>query len=135
MLKKISLLIITSLLFIGAFAQTDAARNYKMVVSFHSFASGVPSSKPLTDYITKFKKANRIKSISADRIGPYGREGEYKLGFSLKELTKKQRTLFISRVKKVVKTMNENGSADLQENVSLSAGDMPVRATIEAKKF
>jgi len=135
MLKKISLLIITSLLFIGAFAQTDAARNYKMVVSFHSFASGVPSSKPLTDYIAKFKKANKIKSISADRIGPYGREGEYKLGFSLKELTKKQRTLFISRVKKVVKTMNENGSADLQENVSLSADDMPARATIEAKKF
>ncbi|MCP9753393.1 hypothetical protein [Ferruginibacter sp. HRS2-29] len=135
MLKKLFLLAVTGLLFSGAFAQSDSARNYKMVVSFHSFASGVPSSKPLTDYIAKFRKANKIKSISADRIGPYGREGEYKLAFTLKELSKKQRTLFISRVKKVVATMNENGSADLKENVTLLKDDMPARATIEAKKF
>ena len=135
MLKKILLLVITGFLFLGAFAQTDSARSYKMVVSFHSFASGVPSSKPLADYIVKFKKANKIKSISAERIGPYGREGEYKLCFTLAELTKKQRKLFISRVKTVVATMKERGSADVQQDVTLLKDDMPAPATIVTKKF
>ena len=135
MLKKIFLLVITGFLFLGAFAQSDSSRNYKMVVSFNSFASGVPGSKPLTDYIAKFRKANKIKSISADRIGPLGREGEYKLAFSLKELTRKQRVLFISRVKKVVATMKERGSANVEENVVFLKADLPSRATIEARKF
>jgi hypothetical protein len=38
---------------------------YPVVVQFHSVCCGVPSEKPLTQFIASFKKANKIQKISA----------------------------------------------------------------------
>jgi uncharacterized protein YegL len=83
---------------------------------------GVPSSDPLFSAIKAFKKKNNIKkAIAYSNIGPLGKEGEYMLGFTLSELTKKQKTAFIGMVKKIVPTMKEQGSASAEENVTIEA--------------
>lgn len=134
MFQKLILAIITSgLLITSAHAQTDKV--YPLVVAFNSFANGVPDSKPLEDYIKDFKKYYKIKSIAADQIGPLGREGEYKLAFPLKELTKKQRNIFMRNVKNVVLKMSDRGSAELLQNYSIIVSELPSRATITTKNF
>lgn len=112
---KILLAALFGLLTINLQAQTNI-KTYKVSVAFNSIGMGVPDEKPLADYIQKFKKTNKIKTISADRIGPLGREGEYKLGFSLKELKKAQQAAFIKGLKVVVSKMKDRGIAEVAEN-------------------
>src|SRR6187397_215544 len=71
---------------------------YPVVVEFHSFCCGVPDAGPLTSFIKSFKKQQKIKKISVDRIGPMGKEGEYYMAFPLKELNKKQISKFIEGI-------------------------------------
>ena len=134
-MNKLFITLLFSFISFASIAQSTSGKTYKASVSFNSFASGVPSSEPLKAFITKFKKDNKIKkSITADRIGPLGREGEYKLGFMLKELTKKQQTSFITKLKKVVDSMKDRGSAELIENDTIELGNIS-RATVEVQKF
>lgn len=112
---KILLAALFGLLTINLQAQTNI-KTYKVSVAFNSIGMGVPDEKPLVDYIKKFKKTNKIKFIAADRIGPLGREGEYKLGFSLKELKKAQQAAFIKGLKVVVSKMKDRGIAEVAEN-------------------
>ncbi|MEJ7610039.1 MAG: hypothetical protein WKF88_02555 [Ferruginibacter sp.] len=93
---------------------------YPLVVMFNSECCGVPSNKPLLKYIATFKKTCNIKKLSACRIGPMGREGEYYLAFRLKELNKRQTTAFIKGVKTVVKKMKDKGSATIEEQYNIA---------------
>lgn len=120
---------------VNGMAQKVEANRYYVSISFHSYGIGTPDAKPLNRYIAQFKKANKIKSISADHIGPLGREGEYKLAFSLKELNPKQRKSFIKNLNTVVESMKDRGSAKLIINETILPTSIPERATIEKQKF
>lgn len=130
LLKKIFLGTILSLLLINGFAQTEKAQIYKVVVSFGSFAEGVPSAQPLLDFIQQFKKEQKLTCICADHIGPLGREGEYKLAFALTDWSKKKIEKFIKGVTQVATRMNERGQATVTTNETISPTDIPSRATI-----
>lgn len=98
-------------------AQKTSSRVYPVVVHFTSEGSGVPSAKPVTDFIRAFEKKNKTTKIKADTIGPRGREGEYTLAFTLANLTKKQRAAFISGLKNVRKNASDPGQIHVEENV------------------
>jgi hypothetical protein len=129
-MKKIfaSILLLSSL---NSFAQKTT---YRVVVKFGSMCCGVPSNKPLLDYVATFKKKNKIKTLVCDSIGPMGREGEYDMAFSLKELKKKQVNIFIKEVTTLVTTMKEQGYANVEENVEVDKASIG-RATIEKKSL
>ncbi len=136
MTRKILLATLCSFLMIITHAQITANNKiYRLVVAFNSIGTGIPDSEPLTAYITTFKKANRIKSITADHIGPLGREGEYKLAFSLKELTKRQRIIFISKIKKIAGEMKSRGNAVVTENEVIDMNSINGRTTITEEKY
>jgi len=104
---------------------------YPVVVAFHSKCCGVPDNKPVIDYVKAFKKKYHIKTISYDRVGPLGREGEYDMCFTLKEISKKRSKLFISGLKKITPKMIDKGMAEVEENKSRSDFPGRVQATKE----
>ena len=120
---------------VSAKAQESKKIVYPLVVEFHSHCCGVPSEQPLLNYIHSFKKAQRIKKIKAWHIGPMGREGEYYLAFSLKELNKRQKKIFISNVKAVTAKMKDKGSASLSVNKEVDMEALSGRATAELQNL
>lgn len=112
-------------------AQAPDSAVYPIVVQFNSECCGVPGYAPLGDCIRSFKKKNKLKEISAVRIGPMGREGEYWLAFSLKELNRKQALLFCSQVKAVTGKLKGPGSASFVEKMKIVTSELPARATIK----
>jgi hypothetical protein len=116
--SAITLLLFCSALFVSG-QKAGQTKTYPLVIQFTSIGTGVPDKKPVTDFIKAFQKKNKIKNIKADTIGPMGREGEYYLGLSLTELTKKQKTLFIQQIKKVTKKTGDRGEIQYEENVSI----------------
>lgn len=135
-MNKLFITLLFTCISFASIAQSTTAKPYKVSIAFNSFASGVPSSEPLNAFIKKFKKDNKIeKNIAADHIGPLGREGEYKLGFTLKELTKKQQASFITKLKKVVDSMKDRGRAEMIENDTINMASISSRATVELQKF
>ncbi len=130
-MKKITLTTLLFLMINIAFAQST---NYKMVVKFGSMCCGVPSSKPLQNYISAFKKKNKVKKIACDSIGPMGREGEYYLAFHLTELTKHQALVFVNEILDLITTMKEQGYATVEENMEIDKAILG-RAAIVKKNF
>jgi hypothetical protein len=114
---------------------TTKVTTYPLVISFQSICCGVPSDSTLKSFILSFKKKNKIKKIVAKHIGPMGREGEYKLAFPLKELTKKQATNFISKIKKIKPLPTENGKLSFEENSKMDPNSISRRATITDEIF
>ena len=110
------------------FAQTEGKKVYPLVISFHSMCCGVPSDSAIQKFISSFKKKYKVKKISANSIGPLGREGEYELVFNLKELNKKQQSYFISKIKKVGKFPSDKGSFSFEENKEIDLSAIPKRA-------
>ena len=98
---------------------------YPAVVQFHSVCCGVPSDKPLQQFISKFKKENHIKKINADKIAPMGKEGEYYLAFPLKEMNRKQKFLFRNNLKNIIVKMNDKGNASVEENMNIFKSELP----------
>lgn len=90
--------------------------SYPIIIKFNSIGTGIPSDKPLLDFISAFKKKYKIKKISYDKIGPMGREGEYHMAFKLKEMNKARAAAFIKGVKKTIPLMKDRGSAEVELN-------------------
>lgn len=109
----------------------DSTLNYPIVVKFQSICCGVPSAAPLEKMIKTFKRKQRLKSISAFRIGPLGREGEYVLAFPLLELNVIKREKFICKIKTIVPKMKDKGNAEFEINYSANTTLLPSRVTIE----
>jgi hypothetical protein len=128
-MKKIIMLILLSFITVSSIAQIN---KYRVVVKFGSMCCGVPSNKPLLDYVAAFKKKNKIKKIICDSIGPMGKEGEYDMAFTLKELKKKQVEVFVKEVTTLASTMKEQGYANVEENVDIDLSSLG-RATKEKK--
>ncbi len=130
-MKKIIILSLLSFVTMSSIAQIN---KYRVVVKFGSMCCGVPSNKPLLDYIAVFKKKNKIKKIVCDSIGPMGKEGEYDMAFTLKELKKTQVEIFIKEVTALATTMKEQGYANIEENVDVNKASIG-RATIVKKSL
>ncbi len=111
------------------FAQNDFKTVYPVVASFRSICCGVPSDTAISKFITSFKKKYKIKKITADEIGPVGKEGEYYLAFKLKELTKKQAAEFISKIQKVQKLESDPGSLNFELKKRFTQSEIPSRAS------
>lgn len=116
-------------------AQEKDSLSYAVVIKFSSIGMGVPSDTPLRNYINSFKKKNKIKKITAQRMGPMGKEGEYWLAFSLKELTRKQKTAFKNQVKAITAKMTDRGQASCEENIKIINAELPGRTTMQVVIF
>lgn len=122
--------------FAALFTSTAVARQttYTVLLSFKSSCCGVPSDEPLMKMIKKFKKQYHLKSISADHIGPMGREGEYYLGFRLKEMNKVQKAAFIKQLDKLVPLMKDRGAVSVERNYNVDS-DNTGRAVVKKEKL
>lgn len=118
-------------------AQTEPGDSivYPLVIQFHSVCCGVPAVAPLEKFIQSFRKKNKTKRMMAWHIGPMGKEGEYWLAFSLKELSKKQATHFIRQVKPVVERLKDKGNATCEENLLLDKSSLSGRTTYRKQFF
>jgi hypothetical protein len=126
-------LLLFSLAIVPAFAQKTTV--YPVVVSFSSICCGVPSNEPVIKLVQRFKKQYKIKKVTADRIGPMGREGEYYLAFSLKEFSRAQKKLFIEQLKKTAATMTDKGNAEVRENETIDMSALSRGVTVSTMKF
>jgi hypothetical protein len=130
-MKKI---LVLSLCFFVVMSSNAQTYTYRIVVKFGSMCCGVPNNKPLLDYIVAFKKKNKIRKMAYDSIGPMGKEGEYHLAFTLKELKKKQIAIFVKEVTTLATTMKEQGYTNVEENVEIDKTSLG-RATIQKKNL
>jgi hypothetical protein len=130
-MKKILVLTLLFFITMNSIAQIN---KYRVVVKFGSMCCGVPSNKPLLDYIAAFKKKNKIKKITYDSIGPMGKEGEYDMAFTLKELKKVQVETFVKEITTLATTMKDQGYTNVEEQVEVDKGSLG-RATIQKKNL
>ena len=130
-MKKIIFSAVILFFTLHSFAQKTT---YRVVVKFGSMCCGVPSNKPLLDYVATFKRKNKIKKIGCDSIGPMGKEGEYDMAFSLKELKKAQVGIFVKEITTLAATMKEQGYANVEENIEIDKASIG-RATIKQKNL
>ena len=131
----LSLLLTLGIFTFGSSQVMQDSKTYPVVIKFQSVCCGVPDDAPLVKFLKTFKKQQKFKMISADRIGPMGKEGEYYLAFTLKGFTKKQKTVFKQKLKTVVSKMNDKGNAVLEENMTIIKADLPSRAITEKVYF
>lgn len=91
---------------------------------------GTPSTKPVTDYLKKFEKSNRLRTFEILQQGGLGREGEFNLYIGTDQLGKKQKTAFLKGLQSVIvsqnKTRNQNsdGTVDFNPLVTLQKSDL-----------
>jgi hypothetical protein len=132
MFRKTLLLAIGSLFLLTASAsgRDTSTVKYAVLIRFSSECCGVPDNQPVYDYVRSFRKKYATKKIAAYRIGPLGREGEYDLAFTLKELSAKKRAAFIAGLKKVIAKLPGQGRAELLENERVSLPGRGSRATV-----
>lgn len=135
MMKRISIAILFCSLSLLTQAQKGQKGTYPIVARFISYGAGVPNNKPVMDFVKSFEKKYKTKKIKVDTIGPRGREGEYGLGFSLRELTDKQKKLFVQQIKKVTKRANDAGEIQYEENVTAAEANIPGRGDVNPSKL
>jgi hypothetical protein len=127
--KSLLLILSISIVTLTSFAQQKKKKEkslfYPVVVQFHSVCCGVPSDKTLSQFITTFKKANGISKINAFKISPMGKEGEYYLAFTLKEMDRKQKFLFRNKLKNITDKMKDKGNASVEENMNIFKSELP----------
>ena len=115
---------------------TANSKTYKVYLYFYSIGAGTADPKPVADYISEFKTTNSIASVKADKIGPLGKEGEYALGFELKEMNIGQRASFISGITQKAKSIQDRGaSVNVETNYSIRTDSLPFRAIIETVNY
>lgn len=81
--------------------ETNVPSAFELVVSFGSMGTGTSSDDFLKDYVKKFCKKNKV-TIPAFKVGGCGREGEYKVLFSLKKLKKFPAIQFTNGLKTLI---------------------------------
>ncbi len=119
MKKNLFFLTLSLFVFISAASaqQGDSTISFRVLLKFQSECCGVPSDRPLIKAISSFKRKYHVRSIQAYRIGPMGREGEYYLGFYLKELNRPLRSKLISKMRaSVILMCKDKGTVAMEEN-------------------
>lgn len=107
--------------------KTTAPVKYDVVVSFGSICCGTPSDDFLKDFIKEFNCKNKV-TINAWQLGGCGREGEFKILFSLVKFKEAKKIKLIAALKKLIPEQNDknkaanasSGSISLDYNLPLS---------------
>jgi len=116
--SKLLMVFVACLVYTSSIARQDSSR-YALILDFYSIGTGTPGDQPLKDFITTYRKKNKLKTLTATRVGGLGREGEYAILFPLKELTVKQKQQFITALSKALpglKAKEEMGGIHLNQN-------------------
>jgi len=85
--------------------------------------------------IASFKKKNKFKSLSYYLVSPMGKEGEYFMAFTLKELNKKQTALFIKQIDAIALKMKDKGSCTTEQNLVIDKESLSSRTTMVKKSI
>jgi hypothetical protein len=117
---KMFLLSLSMLTAIAASSQNNAGRKFPMAVQFASHCCGVPSDSAVVNFVKCFKKKFKLESISAHKLGPAGREGEYYLAFPLEELNNKQRELFVKEIACVKIAPGDKGGINFEKDFTVN---------------
>jgi hypothetical protein len=64
-----------------------------------------------------------------------GREGEYMVAFSLKEMNNKQKTSFVKLIRAITTVMKDRGFAVAEENYTNTTSSLPSNISIEKISF
>ncbi|MEO7489596.1 MAG: hypothetical protein ABIU77_20940 [Ferruginibacter sp.] len=90
------------------YTQVDSSRleKYDVVVSFGSMCCGPVSDDFLKNFIQQFNRKNKV-TIQAWQITGCGREGEFKILFSLTKLNRTAKNKFLNCLKKLVPEQND----------------------------
>ena len=102
-------------------AQSRGDRKFPFVVGFVSYCCGVPDNTPVIDFTKSFRKKYKTKAISAYKIGPVGKEGEYYLAFPLKELSNSQAKNFIEEMEKVTVIPGDKGGVIYEREFTIDS--------------
>lgn len=116
--SRLLLLSLVSLIYTSSIGRQDTSR-HALILDFYSIGTGAPGDQLLKNFITAYRKKNKIKTLSATRVGGLGREGEYAIIFPLKELSAQQKKLFINALSKALPTLKgkeELGGINLNQN-------------------
>ena len=135
-MKSLLLICLFAIISTTSFGESkDTILRCRILIEFKSFCCGTPSDSPLVKYINKTKRNFHFKKISAYKIYPLGKEGEYSLGFTLKGMTVKQKRVFIAGLKKLTPKMKDKGSAVLLENQTIESSQLPPNVKIDKVSF
>ena len=121
----------------AGYTQSTNSQKFPLVIQFASHCCGVPSDSTVINYINCFKKSNKIGSISAYRVGPMGREGEYYLAFPLDELNEKKARKFINDISCVTIAKDDKGGINFEKDFTIdnSRFSKPVMTEANVVKF
>jgi hypothetical protein len=99
---------LSALLHVQGYTQTDSSRveKYDAVVSFGSMCCGPASDDFLKSFTQQFNKKNKV-TIQAWQITGCGREGEFKILFSVAKLKTAAKKKFLASLKKLVPDQND----------------------------
>jgi hypothetical protein len=106
----------------ASLARQDSTR-YPIVLHYYSIGTGTPAYQPLQNFVSTYRKKNKLPALTATRVGGLGREGEYAILFPLKELTAKQQKQFATALSKALPTLkskNEKGGINMSKNEMFS---------------
>ena len=99
---------------------------FDVIVSFGSICCGTASDDFLKEYFKMCSSKNK-DSIIALKLGGCGREGEYKILFSLVKLAPPQKNKFIAALKKLIPEENEKNKAANASSGPISLDyDLPI---------
>ena len=106
---------------------TATPLKYDVAVSFGSMCCGTASDDFLKGYIKKFNCKNNV-TVKAWVIGGCGREGEFKILFSLSNLKEAKKATLKADLKKLIPEQNKknkssgasSGPINLEEDMTLS---------------
>jgi hypothetical protein len=120
------------LLYTSLTAQTTPpgkSGKYDVVVSFGSMCCGTASDDFLKDFIKNCYAKNR-DTIRGWVLNGCGREGEYKILFSLTALEKSKKTRFIDRLAILIDEQNKKNKA-----VNASSGSVSMKTDLPLADF
>lgn len=125
-MKKI---VLATFLFCSAFFFSQKSMNY-VRISYGSICCGTPSTKPVTDYLKKFEKSNKLRAFEILEQGGLGREGEFTLYVGTDKLNKKQKAAFRKGLQSVItsqnrtRKQNSDGTVDFDPAVTVYKSDL-----------
>ncbi|MDP9961765.1 hypothetical protein [Chryseobacterium lathyri] len=125
-MKKI---VLATFLLCSAFFFSQKSMSY-VRISYGSICCGTPSTKPVTDYLKKFEKSNKLRAFEILEQGGLGREGEFTLYIGTDKLNKKQKAAFTKGLQSVITSQNKtriqnsDGTVDFDPAVTVHKSDL-----------
>lgn len=113
----------------STFFFAQKSENY-LQIGYSSICCGTPSDKPVMDYLNRFQKKNKIKSLKVYRKSGLGREGEYDLYVGTDKLSRTQKAGFIRGLKATINAQNKarkqnsDGMVNFNESEKVKKADL-----------